>query len=74
MGQESANLDKILEVFYEQPEKTFTVRELSTRTGMPKSTVHKYLQQLKEEKLITGNKASDTLLFKTKKHIFTLKR
>jgi len=68
MGQESIKLDKIIEIFYENPSKRFTAREISAKTKIPKSTAHKYMTQLKKEKLITEeNQASDSILFKTKK-------
>jgi predicted nucleotidyltransferase len=68
MGQKFTNMDKIIELFYENPSKSFTVREISSKTKIPKSTVHKYITQLKKEKMITEeNQASDSNLFKTKK-------
>lgn len=74
MGQISLNLDKVLEVFYENPEKIFTVREISKRTKIPKSTVHQYLVQLNKENLIEGNQASNSEIFKLKKTFFYMNR
>lgn len=66
MGQN--NKEKILETFFEYPEKEFTVRELSKLTRIPRSTVHKLLIELKKNNLITkNNKAQDSLYFKAKK-------
>ncbi len=65
MGQ---NVDKILEVFYENPGKSFTVRELTKLTKVPRATLHKKLLDLKKQRLITKeNKAESNLLFEAKK-------
>ena len=65
MGQ---NIDKILEVFYENPGKTFTIRELAKLTKVPRATVHKKLLELKKEGLISKeNRAGDGLLFEVRK-------
>lgn len=62
------NTNKILNVFYENPGKKFTIREIMKITKIPRATVHKRLSELKKEKLITkDNMAGDSLLFKTKK-------
>lgn len=62
-------MNKILEVFYENPGKQFTVRELARLINIPRSTTHKYLVSFKKENLITSNNSSndDYLLFKIKK-------
>jgi len=66
MGQNKEN--KILELYYEYPNKAFAVRAISKKTRIPKSTVQKYLQELKKQNFITkDNKAGTSLLFKTKK-------
>lgn len=60
--------DAILEVFYESPEKSFTVREISRLAKIPRASVHNYLIYLKKMKLITpDNRAESNILFKTKK-------
>lgn len=65
MGQKNL---KILELFFEHPEKNFTVREISKKTGIPKTTVHKELKSMKEQNLITKeNEASESRYFKIKK-------
>jgi predicted nucleotidyltransferase len=75
MGQISRKLDKIMEIFYENPSASFTVRELTSKTGVPKSTVHNYLSELKKEGLVTDdNRAYESPLFKIKKtHYFVEK-
>jgi predicted nucleotidyltransferase len=66
MGQEEENM--VLELFYENPNKSFTIRDVAKSTKMPKTTAHRILEQLKKQGLITrDNKAKNNLLFKTKK-------
>lgn len=68
-------MDKILQLFYEYPEKEFTVREIAKKTKIPKSTAHKYLAELKKEGTITkASKASNSDIFKTEKAFFYIKR
>lgn len=68
MGLKTNIMDKILELFYEYPQQSFTVRELAKRTKIPKSTVQKYLRELKKNGLVDEeNKVNPSLLFKTKK-------
>lgn len=74
MVQKSRNLDKILELFYEYPRKKFTVREISKITKLPKSTVQNYLKELKKEKIIEQNQASDSKIFKQKKINFFIEK
>ena len=59
---------KVLEVFYEYPNGSFSIRDISKLTRVPRATVHKILKELKKENLITKeNKVKDSLIFKTKK-------
>ena len=68
MGQDKEIEDKIMEIFYEYPEKEFTIRELSKKSKLPRATVHKYLTNLKKKKILSlEGKAKDSLLFKTRK-------
>jgi predicted nucleotidyltransferase len=74
MGLKYDNLDKIKRIFYEYPEKQFTVRELAKKTRIPKSTVHKYLSGLKNSRRVTKeNKSANTALFKTEKTFFYIR-
>ena len=58
----------VLEVFYEHPNKSFTVREIAKLTGVPRATVHKELINLKRNRLLSKeNKAESNLAFRTKK-------
>lgn len=73
MGQNHP--DKILELFYEFPQQQFTVREIAKLAKIPKSTVQKYLHELKKEKLVdSDNRAETSLLFKTKKVNYFLEK
>lgn len=65
MGQTE---DKIMKVFYESPNKKFSIREIVKLSKIPRSTVHKYLVELKNGELITkGNTSPENLFFKIKK-------
>ncbi len=66
MGQKDE--EKVMEVFYENPNKNFTVRDISKITKIPRATVHKKLFELKKQFLVSKDNSSiDSLLFKTKK-------
>ncbi|MGC9309441.1 MAG: nucleotidyltransferase domain-containing protein [Candidatus Nanoarchaeia archaeon] len=74
MGQYNRR-DKILEVFYENPKREFTIRELEKRTNIPRSTTHIILRDLKKQGLIDSeNKAASTILFKLKKTNFFVEK
>lgn len=63
-----AQENRILKVFYEYPNRSFTVRELEKITKIPRATAHRTLIALKKEGIITkDNKAETNILFKTKK-------
>jgi predicted nucleotidyltransferase len=67
MGQITKNMDKIRELFYEYPDKPFTIREIAKKTNIPKSTVQKYLQEIKRE-------MKDSELFKIEKIHFYIEK
>ncbi|MFH1592578.1 MAG: nucleotidyltransferase domain-containing protein [Candidatus Woesearchaeota archaeon] len=68
MGQMYKKRDKILELFYRNPNYQFTVREIAKETKVAKSTVQAYLKQLKKENLVSKeNKAVPSEYFKLKK-------
>jgi len=68
-------MDRLLEVFYENPSRQFTVRELASKTRMPKSTVNNYLVQLRKEKLLSKkNQAIESDLFKAKKTFYFIEK
>jgi len=62
------NKEKIIRVYFENPGKKFTIRELSKLTRIPRSTLQNKLNSLKKDKLITSeNIAAESLFFKIKK-------
>lgn len=52
MGQINQKWDKILELIFEHPNKTFSVREIAKKTGIPSSSVQRYLERLRKENLL----------------------
>ena len=57
----------ILELFFEYPNRKFTVREISSLVKIPRATAHKRLAELKGQDLVTkNNQAGEDLLFRTK--------
>lgn len=75
MGHKYEIMDRVLEVFFENPGKEFTVREIATASRTPKSTVQKYLQILKGRGLVTrDNSSSENILFRTMKINFYVER
>lgn len=68
-------MNKILELFYEHPDKAYTVRGIALETKIPVSTIQTYLSQLKKRGWITvENRAATTLMFKTKKINYFLEK
>jgi len=66
MGQN--NRERVLEIFYEFPEKAFTVRELASLSGVARATVHKVLVDLKKEGMVDKDgRAVWSRLFLTRK-------
>ena len=58
----------LVEVFYEMPQKKFSVRELSEITGLAKSTVQDNLERLKQQGMVKkNNSATNSDYFKIKK-------
>ena len=58
-------MEKVLRVFYEFPEKSFTVREVSKLARVPRATLHKVLLRLKKRGLVDNDcRAERNLLFK----------
>jgi len=46
---------KILECFYEHPLSEFSVREFAEKTGLPSSTVQRYLKGMKKKKILNSD-------------------
>jgi predicted nucleotidyltransferase len=55
MGQNYQKWDKILDLLFEYPDNEFTIREISKKVKIPRSTVQRYLLTLKEKGLINTN-------------------
>tara|TARA_Y100000034_G_scaffold113926_1_gene149460 strand:+ start:432 stop:938 length:507 start_codon:yes stop_codon:yes gene_type:complete len=53
MVQLNQKWDKILELFFEEPNKRFSIREISKRTKIPSSSVQRYLNELQKNGFIT---------------------
>lgn len=66
MGQ--TNKEKILRVYFENPGEDFSVRRICSLTGIPRSTVHKKVTEIKSE-----NYFKDDLFFKTIKIHYYIK-
>ena len=55
MGQENQKMDKVLEVIFENPEKSLNIRDISKYANVPRSTVHRYLRTLQRLNIIDKN-------------------
>jgi len=53
MVQLNQKWDKVLDIFYENPSKSFTIREIYKFTKIPTSTIQRYLLHLKKQGIIT---------------------
>ena len=64
-----------MQMFFENPQKTFTLRIISKQTKIPLSSVQRYVEQLKKSNLITlSNKAENTPYFKVRKTQFFINK
>lgn len=58
----------LMREFYEHPERKFSIRELEERTKIPRTTIHRYLKELRKKNLINkDNSQKETSLFEIKK-------
>lgn len=72
---EQIKTNQILELFYENPNQRFTIREISKITKIPRATAHRIIRSLKKQGLMNKeNFANENLLFKTKKINFFIER
>jgi len=67
MGQETEK--RILRVYFENPGKNFTIREISNLTKIPRATVHKKLKEIKNSEYL-----KDELYFKIKKSNYYIEK
>ena len=51
MALKNQKWDRMLGLLFEHPEKGFTIREISAKTGIPTSSVQRYLKKLRKEGL-----------------------
>src|SRR3989344_5633679 len=56
--------DKILKLYFEFPNKKFTLREIESKTKVPRATAQKYLKMMKNEGLFLSNNPSFFIIFK----------
>ncbi len=62
------NKDRVLSIFFENPERKFTVRKLASLTRIPRSTIQRLLESMRREKLIDKkNRFLDNSYTKIKK-------
>ena len=60
--------NQILELFYENQNQRFTIREIAKTAKIPRTTAHRVVESLKKQGLINKeNSVNENLLFKTKK-------
>lgn len=62
--------NKILELFFEEPNRNFQIREISRITKIPVMTTKKYLEELKKEDLIIKEKKGIYPSFKANENKF----
>lgn len=75
MEQINQKWNKVMDLFFENPSKSFTIREISKLTKIPSTSIQRYLTELKKYELITEeNKANITPKFKNKKIIHILNK
>jgi predicted nucleotidyltransferase len=64
---------EILKIYYREPEKKFTLRELSKESKLPLATVQRKMKKLDKLNLIKNGEIVDSLYFRTKKITFYIK-
>lgn len=73
MRQKYQKWNKLLELFFEHSERSFTIREIVSRTKIPQATIQRYLKELQEDGLVTKeSKANITPYFKFRKTFFLI--
>ena len=56
MVLKNQNWYKMLGLFFENPDKVYTIREISKKTKIPTSSVQRYLKLLDKENIVKDNK------------------
>ncbi len=73
MVQKNQKWEKVLELFFEYPDKNFTIREISKKTKVPTSTIQRYLKELRNKGFIDeNNRAIISSYYKFKKTFFMI--
>lgn len=73
MEQKYQKWNKLIELFFEESEKHFTIRDIAKQTKIPQATVQRYVKALQKEGMLTEkNKANITPYFKFKKTFFLI--
>lgn len=63
------------QLYFEFPQKAFTVRKIAAQTKIPRATVQRYLHEMKKEGIINEkNEAEMNLLYKIKKTHFFIEK
>jgi len=65
--------NKLLEYFFEEPEREFHVRELAKLLKRSPTTISKYLNKLKKESVLVSERKLNHLLFKANSNNFQFK-
>lgn len=63
---EKMDINRLIEIFLEEPEKEFYVRELSRKLRKSPTTISKYLKELEKRRILKSEKKFNHLLFKAK--------
>lgn len=75
MAHTNQKWDRLLELMFENPGKSFTIREISRKARIPASSVQRYLKKLRQAGLATKeNMPATSQYFKFRKACFILNR
>ncbi|MBI2110412.1 nucleotidyltransferase domain-containing protein [Candidatus Woesearchaeota archaeon] len=75
MGQRNQKMERVMDIIFENPQKSFTVRELSHQLKIPKSTMARYLDSLKDDAIIDNkNKLIENEYTKFLKSAYCIKK
>src|SRR3989338_3113379 len=65
--------DKILWLLFEHPGKKFTIRQIASKTGIPPSSVQRYVKEVRKEGLVASdNRAASSQYAKFIKTAFMI--
>lgn len=75
MRQKNQNWDRILELIFENPNKGFTIREISKETKVASASVQRYIESMRKDRLIDEkNKFIDNRYNKFIKTFFLIEK